>query len=157
MLAFALIVAGVVLVLDQITKVWILDLMSPPRIIPVTDFFNLVLVWNRGISFGLLGGGTASWQPYLLGGFSLAVAIGLSVWVRKACLPRWPSLGVGLIVGGAIGNAIDRVLYGAVVDFADVHVAGWHWPAFNIADAGITIGVILLLADGLLRREGEGV
>jgi signal peptidase II len=144
--------AAIVLVLDQATKLWILDLMRPPRVIEVTGFFNLVLVWNPGISFGLFGGGSV-WQPWLLSAFATVVAGGLLVWLYSAELPRLPSVGVGLIVGGAIGNVVDRLRFGAVVDFVDLHAYGWHWPAFNVADSAIVVGVGLLLLDAVLRRE----
>jgi len=150
MLRLGLAVAVAVLVLDQASKVWILDLMAPPRVIEVTGFLNLVLVWNRGISFGMLGDGGAS-QAWVLAAFGVIVAGGLVIWLQRAALPRLPSLGIGLVAGGAVGNAVDRLRFGAVVDFVDVHAAGWHWPAFNVADSAITLGVIALLLDAVLR------
>lgn len=150
MLRLGLAVAVVVLVLDQASKVWILDLMAPPRVIEVTGFLNLVLVWNRGISFGMLGDGGAA-QAWVLAAFGVIVAGGLVIWLQRAALPRLPSLGIGLVAGGAVGNAVDRLRFGAVVDFVDVHAAGWHWPAFNVADSAITLGVIALLLDAVLR------
>lgn len=150
MMRLGLGIAGVVILLDQASKWWLLGLMQPPRVIPVTDFFNLVLVWNRGISFGMLGDGGRS-QAWLLAAFSVVVAGGLILWLHRAALPRLPSLGVGLIVGGALGNAVDRLRFGAVVDFVDVHAGGWHWPAFNVADSAITVGVVALVVDAVLR------
>jgi signal peptidase II len=155
MLRLGLVVAAVVLVLDQATKWLILtEVMDPPRRIPVTDFFDLVLVWNPGISFGLLGG-SAGWQPWVLAAFGTVVAGGLLVWLHRAALGLLPSLGVGLIVGGALGNVIDRLRYGAVVDFLDFHLGGWHWPAFNVADSAITIGVAALVLDAILQNRSE--
>jgi signal peptidase II len=155
MFRLGLVLAAIVLVLDQATKLWVLDLMRPPRVIEVTGFFNLVLVWNPGISFGLFGGGASVWQPWLLSAFATVVAGGLLVWLYTGALPRLPSVGIGLIVGGAIGNVIDRMRFGAVVDFVDLHASGWHWPAFNVADSAIVIGVGLLLIDAVLRRDGQ--
>ena len=145
--ARALPVALLVILLDQASKWWILALMDPPRQIEVTPFFNLVLAWNRGVSFSLFHSG-AAYAPYVLAAVALAVVTGLLWW-----LPRQerllPVLAIGLIIGGAVGNVIDRLHFGAVVDFLDMHAAGWHWPAFNLADSAITVGVAGLLADGL--------
>jgi signal peptidase II len=141
-------VAVGVLVVDQLTKWWILAaVMDPPRAIAVAPFFNIVLVFNRGVSFGMFG--TApGWMPWLLTAFALAIAAGLGVWLRRV-RGRWLGVALGLIIGGALGNVIDRLRFGAVVDFLDFHAAGYHWPAFNVADSGITVGVAVLLLDAL--------
>lgn len=144
--------AALVLVLDQITKWWIVDVvMRPPRIIPVAPFFNLVMGWNRGVSFGLFssGPGIIDW---LLPIAVLAITGALVVWLYRAESLR-VAIGIGLIVGGAIGNLIDRLRFGAVADFLDFHAAGYHWPAFNLADSGITVGAALLILDSLFIRE----
>lgn len=150
-----LLLALLVLLLDQASK-WIilLRVMDPPRIIEVTSFFNLVLVYNRGVSFGLLASDLA-WKPFALAAMALVIVGLLLWWVRgqQGALPRY---GSGLIIGGAIGNMIDRFLHPGVVDFLDFHLAGWHWPAFNVADAAIVCGVGLLLLDGLFGAEPEG-
>jgi signal peptidase II len=149
-LSFALAVA----VLDQISKWWILaDVMNPPTVIPVTSFFNLVLVWNRGVSFGILNQ-SSTWIPWLLSALAAAICVGLFIWLRRAESRRLAA-SLGLIIGGALGNLIDRVRFGAVVDFLDVHAAGYHWPAFNVADAAITIGVVVLLIDSLIAGREE--
>lgn len=141
--------AAALVVVDQIVKLWIVDhVMNPPQIIEVTGFFNLVMVWNRGASFGILSGyGELSrWGLSML---AVVISIALYFWLRRA-ENRWIAVTIAMIIGGAIGNAIDRVRYGAVADFFDLHVAGYHWPAFNIADMAITFGVILLLYDSLI-------
>lgn len=132
--------------LDQATKLWALDvLFDPPRRVEVLPFLDLVPVWNRGVSFGLLAS-DSPWAPWLLGGFAVVVAAALVVWLHRT--DSWVlAVGLGLVIGGAIGNAIDRALYGAVVDFFDAHWGAWHWPAFNIADAAITLGVGAMLLD----------
>lgn len=141
-------VAAVVLVLDQLSKWWIVaEVMRPPRVIPVTPFFNLVLGWNRGISFGLFHGDSA-FNVWGLPALALAIVAVLLVWLWRAGGVLVP-LAVGLIVGGALGNVIDRIRHGAVADFLDFHVAGYHWPAFNLADTGITVGAVLLIFDSL--------
>lgn len=150
----ALPVAAAVVLLDQLSKWWILSaVMQPPREIPVTPFFNLVLAWNRGVSFSLFRS-DASFAPYVLSAIAVAVVIGLLVWLGRQHR-LWPALGIGLVIGGAVGNVIDRLRHGAVVDFLDFHAAGWHWPAFNLADSAITIGVAVLVADGLFGRPDE--
>lgn len=143
--------AGAVLVFDQVTK-WLLLywVMDPPRVIPVLPFFNLVVVWNEGVSFGMFGGGAV--PPAVFVGLSAAIAVAMLVWLRRAD-SLWTQLAIGLVVGGAIGNALDRLVFGAVFDFLDVHVAGWHWPAFNVADSAICIGVVLLLVESLLPER----
>lgn len=144
-------VALSLLALDQLTKWAALDLLDlAARPIAVTPFFNLVMVWNRGVSFGMLG----ALAPWLLSGLALAVVVGLLFWLRRSDNAMLAT-GLGLVIGGALGNVVDRARYGAVVDFLDFHVAGWHWPAFNLADAGICVGAGLILVDGLLapRRE----
>lgn len=146
--ALGLGLAALTIVLDRVTKIWALDaLFEPPTRIVVAPVLNLVPVWNRGVSFGLLAN-DSPWGPWLLGGFALVVAVALVVWLLRA-ENRVLGAGLGLVIGGAVGNAIDRALYGAVVDFIDAHWGDLHWPAFNIADAAITLGVGLLLLDAL--------
>ena len=147
-----LIVAIVVLIVDQLTKWWILEhVMQPPRVIEVTPFFNLVMAWNRGVSFGMFAYG-ADMMPYVLSALAIGIVALLVNWLRK--LDRsWPALALGLVIGGAVSNVIDRLRFGAVADFLDFHVAGYHWPAFNVADSGIVVGVLLLLIDGLRGRD----
>ena len=144
-------VALAALVLDQLSKWWILEsVMDPPRRIALTPFLDLVLVYNRGVSFGVFGG-APDWMPWVLTGFALAIAVGLGIWLRRAG-DRWLAASIGLVIGGAVGNIVDRLRFGAVVDFIDVHVAGWHWPAFNVADSAITVGVAVLLLDALKSK-----
>ena len=132
---------------DQLTKYWALATLSGAGVVEVTPFFNLVLVWNTGVSFGLLQGfGEAGrWGLVML---ACAVGIGLAVWLfRESRL--LPQCALCLVLAGAVGNVIDRMRFGAVVDFLDFHLMGYHWPAFNIADSAIVIGAILLMVDGL--------
>lgn len=149
--------AGAVFVLDQLSKWVILELvMDPPRVVPVLPFFNLVLVHNRGVSFGLFGGDSA-WGPYVLSALAVAVSVALVFWARRADT-RLLAGAIGAIIGGAIGNVIDRLRFGAVVDFLDFHLPGTglpHWPAFNVADSAIVVGVALVALDGLFagRRK----
>lgn len=104
----------------------------------VTSFFNLVHVLNPGAAFSFLAG-AGGWQRWLFLGIAIAASTCL-VWMLRQSRPRGESLGLSLILGGALGNAADRAWRGHVIDFLDFHVAGWHWPAFNLADVGISIG-----------------
>jgi signal peptidase II len=146
MLRQGLAIAGVVVVLDQLTKWAILTWLD--RAIALTPFFNLVVVWNRGVSFGMFDS-AGRLGPWALSVLALAVVVLLLGWLRRADHPI-TATGLGLVVGGAIGNVIDRARFGAVIDFLDFHALGWHWPAFNVADSAIFVGAVLLLVDGLL-------
>ena len=147
-----LVVAALVATLDQGTKWLIVEkVMQPPRIIPVTDFFNFVLGLNRGVSFGMLNMQSPMGR-WILAGLALAITLALLVWMWRAN-KTLVVVGLGLIVGGAIGNVVDRVLVGAVVDFLDFHWAGYHWPAFNVADIAITSGAAALIWDSFFGAE----
>lgn len=148
-LAFAgFALALLVLAADQATK-WIvlLGVMQPPQAIAVTPFFNLVLVWNQGVSFGMLAN-SADLTRWGLTGLAVIVSAGLAIWLLR-CTDRLTSLALGAIIGGALGNAIDRVVHGAVVDFLDVHLAGYHWPAFNLADSAIIVAAVTLIVQSM--------
>ncbi|MBR9971863.1 signal peptidase II [Magnetospirillum sulfuroxidans] len=158
MLAAALIVA------DQISKWWVVEkVMRPdgvtdtpffsPTVIELTPFFNLLMTWNRGVSFGIFNN-DGPWNALALSALSVVIVIALLIWLGKA-QGRLISLALGAIIGGALGNVVDRVRWGAVADFLDVHAFGWHWPAFNLADSAITIGAILLILDSLFSRQNS--
>ena len=141
----ASLLAIAVLTLDQFSKFWLLSYLTEQGGWKyITNFFNLVIVWNRGISFGMFQSGeTGRW---LLVGFSSLVCFGLSIWLLRQNR-SWPVYALSFVIGGAVGNIADRVIRGAVADFFDFHILGYHWPAFNIADSAITIGVVMLLYD----------
>lgn len=116
--------------------------MNPPATISLTPFFNIVLGWNTGVSFGLFGGlGVPAW---IFVAFAIAMSAALLVWLGRANVP-FVRVAIGLIVGGALGNATDRLRRGAVPDFLDFHLGNWHWPAFNMADVGVVCGTSLLM------------
>ena len=143
-----------VVLVDQATKWWISAVMqSFPTIIPISDFFNLVLVMNTGVSFGIFGGGDW-WVRWVLVICASVLTVGLVFWMIKT-KERPLSFGLAFIIGGALGNLIDRIRLGAVVDFLDFHYQGWHWPAFNIADSAITCGVAIILIDSLYSRKSN--
>lgn len=149
-------IALAVVVLDQITKYRIHQWLAYGQVIDVLPFVNLVLVYNPGAAFSFL-----SDQPGWQKNFFIAVAALASGWVLYL-LARHPHkrlfcFALALILGGAIGNLIDRIVFGAVIDFIDVHLAGYHWPAFNIADSSITCGALLLVLASFRREEGRAL
>ena len=142
------ILVAVLYLLDQATKWWVLNhVMNPPQVIPVTGFFNLVLGFNTGVSFGLFGQAPA----WLLMAFTLAIVAGLLVWIHRSD-SRLTASALGLVVGGALGNLLDRLRQGAVTDFLDFYIGSYHWPAFNLADVAIVCGGGLLLVESVLAR-----
>ena len=145
-------IAILVIAADQLTKWWIIyAFMAPPRTVEVTPFFNLVMTWNPGISFGLFNTGSPL-NALVLSGLALFIVALLLVWLYRSDR-LFIGVGIGLISGGAIGNVIDRIRFGAVADFLDFHIAGYHWPAFNVADSMITIGAAMIVLDTLFDRR----
>lgn len=144
-----LMLSAVVIVLDALTKSWAsakLALYTPTELV---SWLNLHLAHNRGAAFSFLHGADG-WQRWFLAGVAAVISVILLVWLWQTPREsRRQALALSLVLGGAIGNLIDRVRLGYVVDFIDVHYQGWHWPAFNIADSAITVGIILLLIDGI--------
>ena len=132
-----------VAVADQLTKLAVSTLMSYGQSIPLTGFFNMVHVWNTGAAFSFLAD-AGGWQRYFFIVITLGVSIALVVMLRRP-RPRAEALGYSLVLGGALGNGFDRVVRGYVVDYLDFYWRNWHWPAFNLADTGITLGVFLLM------------
>ena len=146
-------IALVIICADQLSKQYMLDwIFFPPVRIVILPFLNMVPVWNSGMSFGLLADGG------LIVRFGLAVlALLVAIWFlwSATSLTRIQTYAGGAIVGGAIGNAIDRLRFGQVVDFIDLHVAGWHWPAFNVADITISIGAVLWIVSLFFEQENK--
>lgn len=139
---------------DQATK-WamLLWLQGIGHKLTVTPFFDLVLVYNRGASFGLFDT-DSPWGRWLLSGFAMVIVAGLLVWMTRT-RERPLAFALGLIAGGAAGNLVDRVLLGHVVDFLDFHIGGYHWPAFNLADSAITVGVAIVLYGSLIGKRTD--
>ncbi|MDB5372127.1 MAG: signal peptidase [Belnapia sp.] len=156
MMRLGLILAVVLLVADQASKYWVLEVLDLPilRNLPLVSAgplgLDLTMVWNRGVTFGLLSG-DGPLNHIILAVVAAAIAGFLLRWMAKA-ETRPIAAALGAVVGGAVGNVIDRLRFSAVVDFIDVHGWGWHWYIFNVADAGIVCGVGVLLADALFRR-----
>ncbi len=139
--------AALALALDQLSKLALINLLSEhPDGIAVLPVFNLVMVWNRGVSFGLFN--SPSTQGWIFIGLALVMVAVLAVWMARVS-GSWIAMPLGFIIGGALGNALDRFRLGAVADFFDFHLDSWHFAAFNVADSAICIGVGLLLLDAL--------
>ncbi len=143
--------AGVIILLDQISKWIVLGALQPGDSRYVAPFFNWVLTFNSGAAFSFLAD-AGGWQRW----FFTVLALGVSVWIvtllRRHTGEFRISLALTLVLGGALGNVIDRIRFGAVVDFIQWHVAGYYWPAFNVADSAITLGAILLVWDQLVTK-----
>ncbi len=153
-LRFGLLLALIVVAIDQSYKYWMIYIfdIAGRRIVEITPFFDLVMVWNRGISYGLFQQDTAMGR-YILLGITLAMIAVLVIWLARV-RDKWLGLALGFIIGGAISNASDRAVYGAVADFFSAHAFGYNWYVFNLADVAIVAGVGLLLYD-TIKGGGE--
>ncbi|MBV8889528.1 MAG: signal peptidase II [Alphaproteobacteria bacterium] len=147
--------AGGIVLLDQLAKAAVLGFFAADGCAtgyrPLTSFFNLVLTCNRGVSFGLfnsIGGDRAGLHDAVVTVLAGLVVLGLIYWLTRVS-GRLLGIAIGLIIGGALGNIIDRVRLGGVVDFLDFHIGAWHWPAFNVADSAICIGVAAMVLENL--------
>jgi signal peptidase II len=142
-----------VLAIDQASKYWILYVLhlADVRQISLLPVLDLTMVWNRGVTFGLLNG-FGTWSHFALSAVALAVVVVIAVWLHRA-ESGLVAVALGAVAGGAVGNVIDRLRYGAVVDFIHAHVGEWSWYVFNIADAAIVCGVAALVLDGLWPRR----
>jgi len=149
-----LLLSGVVVVLDQASKYIALAKLAGNPPVEVTSFFNLVLIYNRGAAFSFLAG-AGGWQREFFTGIALIASAWIIWLLYRHPQQRLFSLALAMVLGGAIGNVIDRVMIGAVVDFLDFHAFGWHWPAFNVADSAITCGAALLIWDGIFGESSS--
>jgi signal peptidase II len=152
--AIGALAALAVLVADQASKLWLLDglkMVDHERIV-VTPFLDIYLVWNTGISYSLFTQSTEAGRWTLLA-ITAAATLLLGIWLWRVASRR-VALGLGAIIGGALGNGVDRLAHGAVVDFFDFHLLGWSFYVFNLADTAITFGVVILAIDGLLADRG---
>jgi len=155
--AFAwLLMSVVIVVLDLWTKDLATDALSLYRPVELTSWLNMTLAHNYGAAFSFLSD-AGGWQRWLFTGLASVVTVVLIIWLlRLPAREKLTAAALGLIIGGAVGNLIDRINHGYVVDFIDVYYRNWHWPAFNLADSAITCGVVLLLIDGLfLSTSGK--
>lgn len=147
-------IAVLVIALDQASKAWILyDLMNPPTVIKIFPFLDFVLAWNKGVGFGFLKA-HSFWGTFGLIAMALAIVVSLGIWIWRTT-DKLLLFSLSIIIGGAIGNIIDRLRFGAVVDFIyiPVYIFDYHFPAFNIADSAITVGVCLLILESYVRKK----
>jgi signal peptidase II len=146
-------IAAALIALDQLVKAIVLGYFSGRGPVePVTGFFNLVLACNKGAAFSFLAD-APGWQTPLFAGFALVASVVVAVLIVRNPAKRLFCAALALVLGGALGNLIDRLRLGSVVDFLDFHAAGWHWPAFNVADSAITLGAVALILESFLNRE----
>jgi signal peptidase II len=146
-------VAATVVLADQATKWLASELMSSRPPVAVTPFFNFVLAHNTGAAFSFLADGSG-WQRWLFAGIAVVAAVLITVLIRRHAGEKLFCSGLALILGGAVGNLIDRMAWGHVVDFLQLHAGGWYWPAFNVADSAITVGAVLVVLDSF-RNKAE--
>ncbi|WP_118179553.1 signal peptidase II [Paraburkholderia phosphatilytica] len=146
-------IALIVILFDQLTKIAVSKVFEYGRPHELTSFFNLILVWNRGAAFSFLAM-AGGWQRWAFTALGVIAAVVICYLLKRHATQRLFCTALALIAGGALGNVIDRLMYGHVIDFLDFHVGAWHWPAFNLADSAITVGAILLVLDELRRVRG---
>lgn len=145
--------SALAVVLDQISKLAVVAKLAPYQdVIPLTGFFNLVHVHNTGAAFSLLAD-QPGWQRFFFLGIALIASVVIFVLLKKTHDRPLYAAALALILGGALGNVIDRIAYGYVIDFLDVYLGTWHWPAFNVADAAITLGAAGLIFDSFKKAE----
>ncbi|MGQ0512376.1 MAG: signal peptidase II [Betaproteobacteria bacterium] len=149
------IVAAVIVLADRLSKVTVLQAFAPGERLEVTGFFNLVLVFNKGAAFSFLAG-AGGWQMWFFAAVALVATVVISVLLLRNPGKGLFCTGLALILGGALGNLWDRLTLGGVVDFLDFHAAGWHWPAFNVADCGITVGAGILILESFIGKQEGG-
>lgn len=148
-----LLLSLLILVLDQITKTWVSNHLSFNQPVNILPYFDLRLLHNTGAAWSILAD-QGGWQRWFLSGLAIIVSIVIMVWLtRLDSKQRWLACALALILGGALGNVMDRIIYGYVVDFIDIYYQQWHWPAFNIADIAISIGAIMLLIDAIIFKH----
>ena len=147
--------SGLIIVLDQLTKVVMSNWLELYQTVAVMPYFNFTLAHNSGAAFSFLAG-AGGWQRWFFIVLALVVSAVLVVWLsRLKAAAKMEAIAISLIIGGAIGNVLDRFLHGYVIDFIDVYIGSYHWPAFNIADAAICIGAILLILDSFKKTAEQ--
>ncbi|MEY2680919.1 MAG: hypothetical protein RL661_1150 [Pseudomonadota bacterium] len=139
--------SALVIIIDQLTKRVVDTTMQLYQSIELIPYFQLTYLRNQGAAFSFLSG-AGGWQRWFFIGLAVIASVFICIWLKKLDRSqRWEAIAWALVLGGALGNLIDRILYGYVIDFLDVYVGDWHWPAFNVADSAITVGVVMLLLD----------
>ncbi len=142
-----------VIILDQLSKYIVSDLLRLYESVVVLPFFSITLLHNSGAAFSFLAG-AGGWQRWLFTVIAVVVSVAIIAWIKRLlATEKWQAAALSLILGGALGNVIDRLRFGYVVDFLDFYYQQWHWPPFNVADSAITVGVAILLLVALIERK----
>ena len=149
---FWLALSAAVVILDQASKAWLMSALTLGQSVTVTRFFDLVFVFNRGAAFSFLSS-ASGWQRWFFVALALVISAGVLTLMKHHAHERLQPLALALVLGGALGNVIDRLSHGAVVDFLYFHIERHYWPAFNVADSAISIGVVLMLWQQFARRK----
>ena len=145
--------AGLIVVLDQATKLLAVAMLVPYRPQAVAPLLNLTLMYNEGAAFSFLAG-AGGWQRWLFAGLAVVISVVIVIWMTRLKPGETRvAVALALILGGAVGNLIDRLWQGRVTDFIDVYYQSWHWPAFNLADSAITVGAVVMVVDALLAER----
>ena len=145
---------GLVIALDQASKWIMVSWLSLYETVAVIPYFNLTMAHNRGAAFSFLAN-EGGWQRWFFIGLALVISVGLFFWLAKSAKTKMEAISISMILGGAIGNVIDRVYFGYVIDFLDVYYGSYHWPAFNVADSAICIGAVLLIIDSFTAKSED--
>jgi signal peptidase II len=147
--------SALVIIIDQLTKRVVDTTMQLYQSIELIPYFQLTYLRNQGAAFSFLSG-AGGWQRWFFIGLAVIASVFICIWLKKLDRSqRWEAIAWALVLGGALGNLIDRILYGYEIDFLDVYVGDWHWPAFNVADSAITVGVVMLLLDSFRTQPGK--
>jgi signal peptidase II len=147
--------SALVIVFDQLSKWWADSALELYQSIAVLPFFNITLAYNHGAAFSFLAS-ESGWQRWFFTGLAIVVSIVLFFWIKRLKTDaKWEAISLALILGGALGNVIDRVIHGYVIDFLDVYYGTYHWPAFNVADSAICVGAILLILDSFRNKTEQ--
>jgi signal peptidase II len=141
-----------IIVLDQLTKFWLVGAFQFGDGMALAPFFNLVHAHNTGAAFSFLAG-ESGWQRFFFIGIAAGASVLIVYLLRKHAAERWFCLALSLVLGGALGNLIDRLRFGYVIDFLDFYYGAWHFPAFNVADSAITVGASILILDSLRKKS----
>ena len=149
---FWLALSAAVVILDQASKAWLMSALTLGQSVTVTRFFDLVFVFNRGAAFSFLSS-ASGWQRWFFVALALVISAGVLTLMKHHAHERLQPLAPALVLGGALGNVIDRLSHGAVVDFLYFHIERHYWPAFNVADSAISIGIVLMLWQQLARKK----
>ena len=146
-------ISVVVIVIDRLTKMWVVNHLTFSEPLQLTSFFNLTLVYNTGAAFSFLHS-ASGWQNIFLCSVALVVSVMIVVWLAKlSARAYWVNIALALILGGALGNVIDRMLFGYVIDFFDFHLGEWHFAIFNTADSAICVGAFLLICHWIWQKK----